>query len=492
MINAFIHCFVAVQRFTTLYDLEVAILKNEGVEQFEELDLGPLVKHPLIIHYFSISPDVSEVFRITSVEIISFLAEYMDADKRRRVNIDEFLNFIAEKTSTGTTEKLGVRIQSLGMHITFIKQARQFETSPMNKYLRTVKKESSKKSRNHPLLSVQKQQLDEHFGTMCERIKSFSSAEEELRGKHIRFISGSEYENSDDDQYESAAHSQNKFPVGNIKSLDRPTACPYPSASEEMMRLGLKAEVEVSPHTTSGSDKNSKDIGQSNRKRKHDGVQSSLDLPKKVPKRDVVQVKLFTRRNKKETKFDKMWNQGSDVSNDFSHGDDSIKMFVNTWKEECRTNSVDEVFQRMLQFYKARKRVKVTRMFSSYPFCGLLHVAVTSIKHGMWDSLYDKLHTFDQCGVTKGGTENCADSICIEVESAERDATNPSEKLLVCESALASLVKGKFQISPKPTARCWGTELGSASLSPKRGNQGDGTTMTVQPRLLIMCGEIWT
>lgn len=43
---------MAAQRITTLYDLEVAILKNEGVEQFEELDLGPLMKHPLIIHYF--------------------------------------------------------------------------------------------------------------------------------------------------------------------------------------------------------------------------------------------------------------------------------------------------------------------------------------------------------------------------------------------------------------------------------------------------------
>ncbi|KAJ8530755.1 hypothetical protein K7X08_023636 [Anisodus acutangulus] len=399
-ISAFIHCFVAVQRITTLYDLEVAICKNEGVEQFEELELGPLVKHPHIIHYFSISPDVSEIFRITSVEIISFLAEYMDADKRRRVNIDEFLNFIAEKKSTGTTEKLGVRIQSLGMHITFIKQARQFETSPVNKYLRTMKKESSK------------------------------------RGKHIRFISDSDYENSDDDRDESAAHSQSKFPVGNIKSSDGPTTCPYPSASEEMTRLGLKAEVEVSPHTASGSDKNSKSIWQSNRIRKHDDVQSSLALPRKVPKRDVVQTKLFTRRNKKETKFDKMWYQGSDVSNDFSRGDDSIKMFVNTWKEACRTNSVDEVFQRMLQFYKAKRCAKVTKMFSSYPFRGLLHVAVTSIEHGMWDSLYGKLHTFDQHGVTKAGTENCAESVCIEVESAERDATNPSEKLLVCESGI--------------------------------------------------------
>ncbi|XP_060181122.1 protein NO VEIN-like isoform X2 [Lycium barbarum] len=320
----------------------------------------------------------------------------MDADeqlikkKGRRVNIDEFLNFIAEKKSIGTAEKLGVRIQSLGLHITVIKQARPFETSSINKYLRTVKKESSK------------------------------------RGKHVRFISGSDYENSDDDQDESAAHSQSKLAVGNIESSDGPTTCPYPSASEEMTRLGLKTEVEVSPHTASGSDKNSEGIGPSNRKGKHDDVQSSLALPRKVSKRE----KLLARRNKKETKFDKMWNQGSD---------DSIKVFVNTWKEACRTNTVDEVFQRMIQFYNAfkeKQRARVTKMFSSDPFRGLLHVAVTSIQRGMWDSLYDEVHTFDQHGVTKAGTENCADSICTEVESAERDATNPSEKLLECGSGI--------------------------------------------------------
>lgn len=52
----------------------------------------------------------------------------------------------------------------------------------------------------------------------------------------------------------------------------------------------------------------------------------------------------------------------------------------------------------------------------------------------MWDSLYDTLHTFHQCGVSKGGSENHADSICVEFESAKKDATNPCEKLLVCES----------------------------------------------------------
>ncbi|PHT39376.1 hypothetical protein CQW23_22949 [Capsicum baccatum] len=145
------------------------------------------------------------------------------------------------------------------------------------------------------------------------------------------------------------------------------------------------------------------------------------------------------------------------------------EFLLNSKKGEEGTLFTLEVFQRMLEFYKARKRVQVTRMFSSYPFCGLLHVAhekregrkggewketrererrtrgklryfsfemITSIERGMWDSLYDKLHTFHQGGVTKVGTENCADSVCIEVESAERDATNLPEKLLVCESGI--------------------------------------------------------
>ncbi|CAN4090882.1 unnamed protein product [Withania somnifera] len=338
---------------------------------------------------------------------MSFLAEFMDVDKSRKVKLDEFLNFITEKRSAGTTENLCV------MYITVIQEARQFETSTVNKYIRIVKKKSSKNIRSRPLLSAEKKQLDEHFYAMSERIKSFSSAKE-FCGKHVRFLSSSESESKH-----------------RIRWSDIPTTCPYPSASEEMKRLGLKTEDDSGLLTTSGSDRYSKDIRQFKSKRKHDDVQSSMALPKKVPKRDVV-----THRTKKGSKLSQTCNKESDGSNDSSHGDGSIKSFVNTWKEACRTTNVDEVFQRMLQFYHARKKNKMTKLFSSYPFCGLLQVAVASIKREMWDSMYDKLQTFQLCGVTKRGAENCADSICIEVESPERDATNLSKKLLVCENGV--------------------------------------------------------
>lgn len=113
---------MGVQSITTLYDLEVAICKNERVELFEDLELGPLLKHPLIIHYFSINLDVSEVFRITSKEIMFFLFEFMDADKSRKVKLDEFLNFITEKKSAGTKENLCVRVQNL-RYVAYFTQA---------------------------------------------------------------------------------------------------------------------------------------------------------------------------------------------------------------------------------------------------------------------------------------------------------------------------------------------------------------------------------
>lgn len=240
------------------------------------------------------------------------------------------------------------------MYITLIHEAKQFENCTVNKYIHVVKKKSSKNIKNRPLLSSEKKRLDEHFNAMCERIKSFSSAKKEFCGRHIRFQSSSESsesESSDDDQDESAARS----PAGNIIS-DTPSTCPYPSASEEMMRLGLKAEDDVGRLTASGSDRYSKDIRQSKGKRKHDDVQSSMALPKKAPKRDVV-----THRNKKGSELSQTWNEESDGSNDPSHGDDSIKSFVNTWKEACRTNNVDEVS--FMQLLLNEHRILIIHLF---------------------------------------------------------------------------------------------------------------------------------
>lgn len=103
------------RRITSLYDLEVAICQQEGVDEFGDLGLGPLLQHPLVLHYFSVNFDTTQVFKITSKEIMHFLHEFVQRKRKNRdVKVEEFLDFIANKRSVARREELGIRIQSLG------------------------------------------------------------------------------------------------------------------------------------------------------------------------------------------------------------------------------------------------------------------------------------------------------------------------------------------------------------------------------------------
>lgn len=99
-------------KITSLFDLQEAICKNEGIEKFEELELGPFLRHPLVVHYFSLSKDVQEVYKITSEEVVSYL--FLFFCKKKKVVIEEFLDYVAKKSKVTNPRVLGLRIQSLG------------------------------------------------------------------------------------------------------------------------------------------------------------------------------------------------------------------------------------------------------------------------------------------------------------------------------------------------------------------------------------------
>ncbi|KAF3443747.1 hypothetical protein FNV43_RR13437 [Rhamnella rubrinervis] len=80
-INAFIQCFFAVRRITSLHDLEVAICNNEAIRMFEELELGPILQHPLVQHYFSVNTDRTEVFLFANSKCKSEIKERIKKTK---------------------------------------------------------------------------------------------------------------------------------------------------------------------------------------------------------------------------------------------------------------------------------------------------------------------------------------------------------------------------------------------------------------------------
>ncbi|RDX88172.1 hypothetical protein CR513_30268, partial [Mucuna pruriens] len=401
-VNAFVHCFVGVRRITSLYDLEVAICKNEGVDDFEALGLGPLLRHPLVIHYFSLHSDVSQVFKITSEEIIQLLSEFLDASRSNEIiKVEQFLDFIAKKRLVRCKEWLGIRIQNLGMHISAIREARNSEQSTLEKYLKTLKLKNEKFGKC-PVSSLQKKQLDERFDAITQRVESFSSVKNSFCGKHIRFMSSSsEDEDSDsstDDQSNNIIMGSQSNPSSQFTGFsERVSSCPYPSATEEMKRLGVRSDM--LGHSLVDSNLKSGFNAQPTKKRKSENITSTKSAPYKLRKRNKFKVATPINGNKTKVLID--------MDEDLSIPNDSLQQFVTTWKETCWEHSIAEVLERMFQFYKKKhwRWKKIRNLFSSYPFIGLLNAAVSSIKSGMRNNIYDTFQAIIDTELSKSPTK---------------------------------------------------------------------------------------
>ncbi|KAI6695798.1 hypothetical protein NL676_023508 [Syzygium grande] len=394
--NAFIHCFVGVRWITSLYDLQVAICKNEGVERFEELELGPLLRHPLVLHYFSVKADATAVFKITSEEIISYLCDFLDTSFKKDVKTEEFLDFIVKKRSVSSKENLAVRIQNLGMHISSVREARRLEDVTLKNCSKSSKQRSENKTRK----------LHEDFGV-----------------KHLRFLSSSsEAEDSDDCKDEGKLSSHSDRSSQATKS-DRVSSCPYPSAIEERTRLGLKAETDTD--LSGGGSSNCVETVTRKKKRKSKDASCSISVPNKLLRRDKIDKDALSGGNGSGERDDASLNE-----NDLSLAYSSMRMFITTWKETCREQNVAQVLKGMLQSYDitAQQRKRIISMFSTHPCLGLLNIAVTSIKCGMWDNIYDTLQAIDENESDGTGSDEGTKYEIIDVV--------PSEKNLAVTSTL--------------------------------------------------------
>lgn len=391
-VNAFIHCFVNSRGITSLYDLELAICKNEGIELFEELGLGPLVRHPLVEHYFSVPPNVTEVFKITSEDIICYLQEFMGKNKRKMIMVQEFLDFIAVQKAVKCKEMLGVRIRSLGLHVSYIREARKAEitalrTSNIIRKNCNVGASSVESDYPQPLGRLtQKEILDKRFGFISKRMKLFSSSWSGFGAKHIHFDSSDDDNNrhynndgidvdvdDDNDDDDDACQYQNSSTgKGSGQSV---SSCPYPSTTEEIARLRLKAGSVKKPSPGNGIIREKGGQGLSGRKRKFEEKKGNAIYPKKLQ--------------------DKHRNSDSNLYR-MKYGDlilpcGDIAKFVGMWKEACQERTIFEVVDMMINFYmpKYNRKTKVTNVLSSFPVIGLLNVAVSAIKYGKLDACYD-------------------------------------------------------------------------------------------------------
>ena len=111
-LNEFIRTFCWNCPITSLFELQRTICEFEKIEDFEELKVGPIVKHPEVIRLFKVPEDILSVPEITAYDIHICLMKYISKSKKNTRDVEEFMTYMAEKFSVSSPLHLCVRISS--------------------------------------------------------------------------------------------------------------------------------------------------------------------------------------------------------------------------------------------------------------------------------------------------------------------------------------------------------------------------------------------
>ena len=104
--------------FTTLHELGIALAQSESVANFEDLHLGPLIKHPKVMDLFKPPDDLDSPPEITVYQLHGYLFNLIDKSKRHaKFDLEEYLEFVRKKLGLESVQHLCVRIGSFPLLI---------------------------------------------------------------------------------------------------------------------------------------------------------------------------------------------------------------------------------------------------------------------------------------------------------------------------------------------------------------------------------------
>ncbi|XP_053269146.1 uncharacterized protein wu:fj29h11 [Pleuronectes platessa] len=142
-INMFIESTEAVTSICTLYELgqSLAALKNKKC--FEELNLGPLCKQPLIHRMFKIDSNTKDddIHQIRTTDILKQLRLFRKQQSKARVDLAEFMKYLADHYSCESPYELGIRIHSIGLPISTLIKVSRSEHANLEQAMEVIQKE---------------------------------------------------------------------------------------------------------------------------------------------------------------------------------------------------------------------------------------------------------------------------------------------------------------------------------------------------------------
>lgn len=103
---------------TTLHELSIALAQSEKVASYDELNLGPLIKHPRVKDYFKPPEELESPPEITIHLLHSHLFRMIDKTKKKgKFTMEEYLEFVRKKEDLASVNHLCVRLLSFPLLI---------------------------------------------------------------------------------------------------------------------------------------------------------------------------------------------------------------------------------------------------------------------------------------------------------------------------------------------------------------------------------------
>ncbi|XP_076891842.1 protein NO VEIN-like [Bidens hawaiensis] len=468
-VNSFIHCFAGVQKITSLHDLEMTICESEGIKSFEELGLGPILKHPLVVHYFSVGLEVTEVCKITTEQIVAYLSKLPRRKGRTyyKITVDEFSDFIAKKRNI-SREHLCIRIQSLGMHIGHIIRGRQSESTILKKCLngldvKSILDDSEDEDGNAAKDDENDKDNDVHESNLFPSQTTKVCLDTEMKqGSEIIFFTKCVTHRTPDKRMD-----RNKY-IPKFRRLDVETGFIDDNAIDGDVETGFIDDNAIDGHTwrfikiwkdSCEKEDNVVEVfgkmldfynGKMKQRTRNRAIlamiNSKLHFQLLVVSIASIKLGLWDRVSSTcaadvNTKVEAA-GKNTSVANkhDLEGGAGFIddkginelsRNFIKICEDLCdKEENVVEVYDKMLDFYhgqmKSKKKINALNlMCGSYPHVGLLNVAISSIKFGLWDRM-----SSSQANSKEVPLNTCAVDVNTDAEPAEKNTSVANRHVL--------------------------------------------------------------
>ncbi|XP_039991364.1 protein NO VEIN isoform X3 [Xiphias gladius] len=180
-INMFIESTEAVTSICTLYELGQSLAGLKDKKHFEELKLGPLCKLPLIHRMFKIDSNTKDddIHQIETTDILRQLRVFRRKQSKPKVDLAEFMKYLADHYNCDSPYALGIRIHSVGLPISTLQKVSRCEHILMEQAREVIQRELEEETQEQ-LRKIKRSVLD-----LVQGAGSFSSTgSSELRKKY--------------------------------------------------------------------------------------------------------------------------------------------------------------------------------------------------------------------------------------------------------------------------------------------------------------------